>query len=170
MNLQDFDRVYSETYDTTLKYVVIHCNHIDNINEIIQDIYVELYRKLNKQSIDVQNESAYIIGIAKNIIKRYYHLKKKTDILLDSEESPKEISDDFDLEQDFITRENAQTVWKMICQKDLITTKIFYLYFILGYKIEEVAMELQLNVSMTKSRIYRTLREIKNKLKKEGEE
>ena len=72
MNLLDFENIYQRTYDNTLKFIVIKCNNIDDINDIIQDTYIELYHKLQRKNIDVENEKSYIVGIAKNIIKRHY--------------------------------------------------------------------------------------------------
>ncbi len=51
--------------------------------------------------------------------------------------------------------------------KDLITTKIFYLYFAMGLKISEIAKELKMTESNVKNKIYRTLKELKKYLGKE---
>lgn len=167
MNLSEFETIYNDTYDNTLKFIVIKCNDIDSIKDIIQDTYVELYKKLKKRNINTDNNNAYIIGIAKNIIKRYYKKEKTNELSIDDEDNNIEIDASIDIEQNFITQMNAEKVWNFIRKKDLITAKIFYLYFVLGYKIEEIATELNINESTTKSRIYRTLKETKERL---GEE
>ena len=162
MNLLDFENIYQRTYDNTLKFIVIKCNNIDDINDIIQDTYIELYHKLQRKNIDVENEKSYIVGIAKNIIKRHYRkVKSKSNEVFINEYENIEISEDINIEDDFITQENAKDVWKYIENKDIITTKVFYLYYILGYKIDEIANEMNLNLSNVKSRIYRNLREMK---------
>ena len=78
-----------------------------------------------------------------------------------------EIKDDFDLEQEIITKDNVKTVWEYVKDKDIITSKIFYLYFSFGLKISEIAEELNLKESNVKNRIYRTLKELKEFLGKE---
>ena len=162
MNLLDFENIYQRTYDNTLKFIVIKCNNIDDINDIIQDTYIELYHKLQRKNIDVENEKSYIVGIAKNIIKRHYRrIKSKRNEVSINEYENMEISEDINIEDDFITQENAKDVWNYIENKDIITTKVFYLYYILGYKIDEIANEMNLNLSNVKSRIYRNLREMK---------
>lgn len=168
MNLLDFENIYQRTYDNTLKFIVIKCNNIDDINDIIQDTYIELYHKLQRKNIDVENEKSYIVGIAKNIIKRHYRkVKSKSNEVFINEYENIEISEDINIEDDFITQENAKDVWKYIENKDIITTKVFYLYYILGYKIDEIANEMNLNLSNVKSRIYRNLREMKKLFGKE---
>lgn len=62
--LNKFNEIYDKTYDLVVKYVVCKCNDIDDINDIIQDIYIALYRKLSKNN-DIENINQYIIGIAK---------------------------------------------------------------------------------------------------------
>ena len=162
MELQNFESIYQNTYDNTLKFIVVKCNNIDDINDIIQDTYVELYNKLKRKSIKVENEKNYIVGIAKNIIKRHYKKiqKDKNQISIEEYENI-ELSDEINLEDDFITQSNAKDVWNYIKSKDLITAKIFSLYYILGYKLEEISKEMDLNISNVKARIYRNLKEMK---------
>lgn len=168
MNLLDFENIYQRTYDNTLKFIVIKCNNIDDINDIIQDTYIELYHKLQRKNIDVENEKNYIIGIAKNIIKRHYRkVKNENNEISINEYENMEVSDDINIEDNFITQENAKDVWNYIENKDIITTKVFYLYYILGYKIEEIAEEMNLNLSNVKSRIYRNIKEMKKIFGKE---
>lgn len=168
MNLLDFENIYQRTYDNTLKFIVIKCNNIDDINDIIQDTYIELYHKLQRKNIDVENEKNYIVGIAKNIIKRHYRkVKNESNEISINEYENMEVSDDINIEENFITQENAKDVWNYIENKDIITTKVFYLYYILGYKIEEIAEEMNLNLSNVKSRIYRNIKEMKKIFGKE---
>lgn len=168
MNLLDFENIYQRTYDNTLKFIVIKCNNIDDINDIIQDTYIELYHKLQRKNIDVENEKNYIVGIAKNIIKRHYRkVKNENNEISINEYENMEVSDDINIEDNFITQENAKDVWNYIENKDIITTKVFYLYYILDYKIEEIAEEMNLNLSNVKSRIYRNIKEMKKIFGKE---
>ena len=168
MNLLDFENIYQRTYDNTLKFIVIKCNNIDDINDIIQDTYIELYHKLQRKNIDVENEKNYIVGIAKNIIKRHYRkVNNENNEISINEYENMEVSDDINIEDNFITQENAKDVWNYIENKDIITTKVFYLYYILGYKIEEIADEMNLNLSNVKSRIYRNIKEMKKIFGKE---
>ena len=73
------------------------------------------------------------------------------------------MQDKFDLEQDIITKNNAEEIWYYLNNKNLMTSKIFYLYFCLDMKISEIAKELNLKESTVKNKIYRTLKELKNK-------
>ena len=169
-NEVNFEKIYNDTYAGTLKYVVLRCNNMDDINDIIQDTYIELLKIIKKRKLMPEdNTGAYIIGIANNIIKRHYYKKKKENLVsfYSNDENTIEPIADFDLEQDFITKENVGLMWEYVKGKDLITAKIFYLYFALDMKIGEIAKGLNLGESNVKNRIYRTLKEIKKYLGKD---
>lgn len=156
---KDFEVIYRKTYNSLLKYITIKCNKIEDINDILHDTYLEFLNILKrKKQIEVEILENYIFGIANNIIKRYYYKKSNIVTYEPKEDEDIEIKDDFDLEQDFITKENVQSVWNYIKSRDLITIKIFYLYFSLDMKISDIAKELNINESNVKNKIYRTLK------------
>lgn len=170
MTDQKFEKIYKDTYDYLLKFIVIKCYNINDVNDIIQDTYIELYKILKKNKKQIQNMDSFICGIAINIIKRYYHKKNKIVTLLNNDEENdifNSIPDDYNIEEKLITKENAERIWKYIENKDIDTIKIFYLYFRFDEKILDIAKELNLNESTVKNKIYRTLKEIKKNFEKE---
>lgn len=172
LTTKDFEKIYKDTYNQTLKFIVVKCNNIDDINDIIQDTYIELLKIIKKkQPLEIDNLNNYILGIANNIIKRHYYKKKKENIVFyyskDEDNAELEIKDNFDLEQDIITKENVAQVWNYLKNKNIEITKIFYLYFALGLKISNIAEELEMTESNVKNKIYRTLKEIKKYIGKE---
>ena len=79
---KDFEKIYRETYSKILKFAIIKCNNLNDVNDIIQDTYVELFNKLKKNStIELDNVDGFICGIANNVIKRHYFKKKKNKIV-----------------------------------------------------------------------------------------
>ena len=74
---EQFELIYNETYNKTLKYIICKCNKLEDVNDIIQDTYVELYKNLKrKNKLEIEKIDDYIIGITKNILKKYYKNKK----------------------------------------------------------------------------------------------
>ena len=39
---QHFEQIYFNTYQKVLKYIVIHCSNIEDVNDIVQETYIEL--------------------------------------------------------------------------------------------------------------------------------
>ena len=168
---KDFEEIYEKTYNGVLKFAIVKCNNIEDINDIIQDTYLELLKIIKKKKVlKIENVYSYIFGIENNIIKRHFYKKKKDNVVLfyDNENNlNKNIEDNFDLESNIINKNNVEKVWDYLKERDLITTKIFYLYFALGLKISEISKELEVGESNIKNRIYRTLKEIKKYLGKD---
>ena len=171
---KDFEEIYQKTYLNTLKFITLRCYQIEDINDILQDTYVQFFKILRqKRNIDIEKSQAYIYGIAKFVIKRHYSKKKKEKIslcLVNTKQEESEIKDDFNLEETFMTKENAHTVFDYLKKKDLQTSQIFYLYFIFGMKIAEIAQELNLTQSNVKNRIYRTQKQLQQYFREEGME
>lgn len=171
ISLKSFEEIYHKTYENTLKYIILHCNHLDDVNDIIQDTYMEFYKRLKKsKKMELEEGQAFIIGIAKNILKKYYrfHYKEKNHVMvLEKEEI--QLEDSIDVELEFITKENVSAIWETLKKKDNRIAKIFYLYYGLDMKIADIAKELDLTESATKNYIYRTIKELKNNLKESDE-
>ncbi len=164
-----FNQLYNESYPDVLKYVICNCSNIEDVKDIVQSVYLELLGILQKDS-GFHKEKNYIIGIAKNKVREYYrfHYKakivslfsKKNDLeLLDS------ISDDVDLEKEFILKEDLKFIWDYLKGKKVIILKIFYLYYSRDMSIKEIAEELNISESNVKHYLYRTLNELKTIMK-----
>ena len=174
--LKKFNEIYKQTYQNTLKYIIIHCSNLEDVNDLLQDIYIEVYKNLQKKKQkEIINMDSYIIGIAKNILKKYYRFKYKANNIISINEQQEDklvicLNEDIDLELDIITKENVEYIWKYLKNKDIRIAKIFYLYYCLDMKISDIAYEMQLKESATKNYIYRTIKELKNNLKEESGE
>ncbi|CDE82967.1 rNA polymerase sigma-70 factor ECF [Clostridium sp. CAG:273] len=165
-----FNQLYNQTYNNTLKFLVIHCNNMDDVNDLIQDVYVEVYKKIKKiKDGDIENVNKYIVGIAKNILKKYYRNKYKNDnTIVQFENAMENIEIGMDLDLKLITNENIKYVWNYVKKKNNKISKIFYLYYYANMKIKEIAIELGLTESTVKTCIYRTISELKNRIGKDG--
>ena len=78
ISLENFEEIYSKTYNNILKYIILNCNNLDDVNDIIQETYMEFYKKMKKSKrFELEDEQSFIIGISKNILKKYYRSKYK---------------------------------------------------------------------------------------------
>lgn len=167
MSIENFEKIYNKTYKDVLKYIIAHCSNLEDVNDIVQDTYVSLYKTLKKnKSIELENDQAFIKGIAKNVLKRYYRFKYKEKNNIEIFENEElQLEANIDIELEFIAKENVSHIWQTSNNKDLQIAKIFYLYYGLDMKITDIAKELNLTESATKNYIYRTIKELKNSMK-----
>ncbi len=172
VNLKKFNYIYDKTYDNVLRFVICKCSNIDDVNDIIQEIYIEVYKKLLKND-DINNIESYIIGIAKNKIKKHYNLlyKFKTISIFSSKDENLKvidnIPDDVNIENIILEKDDIEEIWKYLRNKKIDIQKIFYLYYNLDLTIKEIAHELNLSESYIKNGLYRTLKELKEVLRKD---
>lgn len=169
INLYKFDEIYDKTHLDLFKYVIIKCHNIKDIEDIIQETYLELWNILNKRELKDDNIKSYIISIANNKIKKHYTLlqKFKTISLFDKYndiEIIDIISDNINIDDLIIKDEDWFFIWKYIkSKKNQNIPKVFYLYYKLGLTIKEIANSLNKNESYIKHLIYRTLHELQDK-------
>lgn len=173
-SLKAFNTIYYKTYSYILKYVVLNCSNIEDAKDIVQNIYLSVLKKLEKEDILV-NE-AYVMGIAKNKVKDYYRFNYKAKIISlftkFNKEEELELIDvyalDFDMESSLVKTEDLKFIWNYLKKKNSIIAKIFYLYYYLNLSIKDISKELNIKEANVKNYLYRTLKELK--ILMEGEE
>ena len=72
--LDKFNKVYDDTYSDILKFIVIKSHNINDANDILQETYLEFWKKMQKLEMDDNKLKNYLIGIATNKIKKRYTL------------------------------------------------------------------------------------------------
>ncbi len=168
--LNKFSKIYDESYLEVSKYVVLNCSKIDDVDDILQNIYIDVFKCIKRNTnIDI----SYIIGIAKNKVKDYYRFRYKDKIISifmnDKEEAFERIPSNFNLEKTIINKYDVDRLWEYLKRKKIIIFKIFYLYYYLGLSIREIAKLLNISQSNVKHYIYRTLNELSFLIESEGD-
>lgn len=166
-SLKKFNEVYMSTYNDVLRYVICKCGDINDVNDIIQDVYLDFWNILDNKSVEVNNVKNYLLGIAKNKIKQYYASfnKRKTISIFSKTDDGIELIDniksDINIEQIILDKADWKIIWIYIKKKkNKYIPKIFYLHYKLELTIKEIAKELDLNESYVKNLLYRTLNEL----------
>jgi len=172
INLKQFNDIYDKTYNQVLKYVVCKCSNMEDVNDIIQEIYLDVYIAIAKQK-KIDNFDKYVIGIAKNKVKKYYNLlyRMKTISLFSSKKDDLKVLDclknDVDIEKIIIETSDIENIWNYLKLKKNIIQKIFYLYYQLDLTIKEISQDLKVSESYVKNCLYRTLKELQKFLGKD---
>lgn len=161
-SLKKFDKLYDETYKDISCYVVCNCSNIDDVKDILQNIYMEVYKK-----IDIIEDKKYIIGIAKNKIYKYYRFNYKQkiiDFFRSDDETMMNIPSNYNLEKSCFLKFDTDMVWSYLKKKPVIISKIVYLYYYEGMNLKEISECLNISLSNVKNYLYRTLKELKIKV------
>lgn len=158
-----FEAIYNDTYNDLLKFVIFKCNNLDDVNDIVQETYLELFKMMQKQNIE--DVKPYVIGIAKNKLKRYYSLMNIFKNIfvsksIDDEEISNIARSNFDLENHIFEKITKDEIWEYLKNKNTLIAKIFYLYYAEDITIKEISIGLSLTESTVKNHLYRTLKEL----------
>lgn len=159
--LKQFDLLYENTYFDVSKYVVCKCSNPEDVEDILQNIYLAVFKAVSK-NVNITN--TYIMGIAKNKVKDYYRFNYKEKIVSlfsskDNLEMIDTIPADVDIESSLIDKYDTDFVWEYLKSKKVIIFKVFYLYFKLELTIKEISECLSLTESNVKHYLYRTIQE-----------
>ena len=173
--LKTFDKLYYDTYQDVLKYIVINCSNIEDVKDIIQNVYLEVLKKLRSKNIQINK--SYIFGIAKNKIKDYYRFQYKAKIisLFSNIKENKDIdlintiAADVDIEKIVIEKQDVDFIWKYLKKQKPIIFKIFFLYYYMNCNIKDISLELNISESNVKNYLYRTLNKLSSLMKGKGE-
>lgn len=159
-----FNEIYDKTYSKVLKYVIAKCDNLSNIQDIMQNIYLNLYNTILRKNEYIKNEEAFIYSLAKREIFKYYSLKNKflsvfNNIEFDSLEN--NLIEDNMIDINLINKENFNIIWEYLKKEDLETQKIISLYYMEEIGIKNISILLKLNENTVKTKIYRTISKIR---------
>ena len=164
-NLNKFNKIYDETYSDVLRYIIIKCHDINDANDIIQEVYLEFWRILNKKELVDSNIKSFIIGIAINKIKKHYTIIQRIKSIIASNKNDyneiEKVKSNIDIEELIIKKVDWDNAWNYIkLKKNKDVAKIFYLYYVLELSIKDISRELNVGESYVKNIIFRTIKEL----------
>ena len=173
-----FNKIYDSTTQAALAYISAKCGNMEDVGDILQETYMEVYSTLCEKGSDfIDNDEAFVINIAKRkIYKHYNNLEKsKADLSLtvltnDNGEVNLDLQpDDMDIEDSICTNELVEEIHKYLKKKSQEIQRIFFLRFSLDLSISEIAELMELNDSYIKNKLYRTIGEIRQFYKEKGD-
>jgi RNA polymerase sigma factor (sigma-70 family) len=174
-----FNKIYDETYRKTLLYVTSKCGSIDDIPDMLQEIYIEVYSVIVKKGIDyVKNTEAFVMQITKTKLYKHYAFSQKNKHIIplfSYNDEGEEINildfetENHSVEDQIINKDLLDQIWCMVKVKSEQAQKIYCLFYIGGLTIPEIAKELPCSESNVKNNLYRTVNEIRTIYRKGGD-
>lgn len=171
--LDTFDKLYNETYQDVLQYVICHCSQIEDVKDIVQNVYIDIFKMIQKNGC-FNKDYSYIVGMTKNKIKTYYRYHYKTKMIsLFSHQNDdnllNHVPSEEDIQKEILQQEDIELIWNYLKKKKVIISQVFYLYYYVGMSIKEISIELNVKESNVKNYLYRTLKELNSLMKYEGD-
>ncbi len=166
-----FNELYDETYNATVLYVTLHCADPMQLPDIVQEIYAEVYTSIRKKGTEhIRKPAAFVRHVAKTKLMRYYSFKERIKLLvpliLEDEDGGEHEHegiepDNMRVEDRVESRLTMERIMRHIETKPTDVQRIFTLYYYLELPIGRISAELNMNESTVKSKLYRTVHEIR---------
>ena len=160
-----FEEVYEKTKCSVTLYLISKCKGFDDINDVLQEVYMEYFRTIQRKGIEyVDDEEAFLIALCKRKLASYYsfwdRIANRTSLDAAAESQIKDYTDQedqwCDMEDDFYRKEMLQDVKKILKQQPDCIQKIFYLYYTMELTVSEIAELLRMKPQTVKNRLFRT--------------
>ena len=169
-----FNEIYDSTGKAVLAFVTAKCQNTADIQDIVQETYVELYLLLTRRGVDyIKNDKAMVLHIAKQKLSRHYTLLEQLRLFMPmtvtnddgGEVALSDLEAESFLTEDFITNQiMMDEVRRLLQNKPQDVKKVFYLFYDVGQSIPEISKALSMSESNVKHKLYRTLKELRTLL------
>lgn len=163
-----FRQLYTQTYKLAAALITVRCRQSADIGDILQEVYLELYRMLLRRGTDyIREPEAVIRRLVKQQLYRYYRgFSRRQEVSMEPDEDNCEIdiADIHSLSVEEIAEDHAVLAWtdQYLAQKGELYRKIFHLYYRFGISVPEIARMLDRTEADVKNKLYRTLKEIRS--------
>lgn len=168
-----FEEVYEKTKRSVTLYLISKCKGFDDINDVLQEVYMEYFRTIQKKGIEyVDDEESFLIALCKRKLASYYSFwdrianRASLDVIALSELKDHMDHEEqwFDMEDDFYRKEMLQDVQEILRQQPDCVQKIFYLYYTMDLTVSEIAELLRMKPQTVKNKLFRTRKYIRKLL------
>ncbi|EPR13905.1 RNA polymerase sigma factor [Ruminiclostridium papyrosolvens] len=173
---EKFSELYNETYSSILNYVISKIKNIHDTNDVLQTVYISLYRLMNNRGVLPTEQALKILYTsARHEIGRYYGFVKYQKRLVPT--FSEDETDGVNIEllsynlsnvDDEFDQELLDIIWDFISKKDELTYRAFLLHYVQGLTFKECANLLKCSNSTIVHRVYRTIEEVKKIYKEDN--
>ena len=161
----DFEAIYKATATRLSKHVFFKVQNLEDAQDLVQDLYFELYKHMQQSTERIDNPQAYLIQMANNALTRYYKDKLRRPVtLMDDETDPFiNIPDDLDLEQDVLDKLTADALWTSINALGEPEKSFMIARYRFDMSFVDLAQAFDCPETTIKSKVYKVLDNLKKK-------
>lgn len=164
-----FEQIYNATYDKVSFYVLTKCGKIPAVEDILQEIYAELFQVLeDKGDAYIVIPEAFVMQLAKSKIYRFYSDRERWRAcryveVTEAESAGEKVytAQEDDWQDALVNKLTAEEVMAYLAEKDELTREIFYQHYFQDKTLKEIAKSIGMKETTVKKRLYRTLQELR---------
>jgi RNA polymerase sigma-70 factor (ECF subfamily) len=157
-----FDLLYEIYFVPVFRYVFSRTNSETEAEDLVQEIFLNVYRNIDKIQNQKDSPLAYFFKVARNLIIDYW--RKKKEILIDKEEKLAS-NQDFDLFETLEKKERIDLIKKLIKELNEDQQEVVIHKFFNGMSNREIAKLLGKTEEAVRQLQSRALKNLREKLK-----
>ena len=156
---------YTPYVAAVVRNIIGESMNLADIEEVTADVFVALWRSADKT--DAKQLKSYLAAIARNAAKNKLR-ELRREISLDDDEIFVELSGSSSLDIEYLSREQAQQVRKVVEAMRHPEREIFLRYYYFYEPVSVIAESMELSVSSVKHRISRGRESLRAALEEGG--
>ena len=163
-----FDRVYESTYQSLLKYAIVHLSDPLDAEDALQNVYVQFYRRVERYGrIDILSPEAFLKKMLKREIIRQYAEREQKKLRFVRETEEDRIPDEEAFEDVVIDRTLAQEALRKAKELPTEQYRTFILFYGFEFSVAEIANTLGVTKETVKTRLHRARNTLREKMNPE---
>lgn len=162
LNIEKVIEKYNNYIYTILKNAI---PNEDDIEEILSDVFTVLWKNYLRLDKNI-NIRAYLIGVAKNLIKKKYRSYIRDTESIDDIENT--TNADIDIEELIEENEKGKIISILIDNMKEEEKQIFTMFYYKGNKVKEIAKLLNITETKVKVTLHRLRKQVKKNFKERG--
>ena len=166
-----FDRIYSETRDDLLRYLMLRTNAAPEAEDLFQEVYRRFYTRLSRSFFPILDPRRYLFSVAKRVLAEYYRgaaRKRETEQPLPEDYDL--ISEEEPIDERLLREERVDQIWRLLDREPDLNRRIFLLFYGYDRSQKQIASSLGITEEAVRQRLYRTRGRIRAMLERDEQE
>lgn len=161
----DFEDIYNATVTRLSKHVFFKVQNLEDAQDLVQDLYLELYKHLQRCTERLDNPQAYLIQMANHALTRYYQDKLRRPVTLMDETTDPFITipDKNNLEAEVLEKVTSEALWKTINTLKEPEKSLMIGRFRFDMSYTQLSEALSMPETTIKSKVYKVLSDLQKK-------
>lgn len=166
-----FDRIYSETRDDLLRYLMVRTSAAPEAEDLFQEVYRRFYTRLTRSVLPILDPRRYLFSVAKRVLAEYYRgAARKREAEQPLPEDFELISEEEPIDERLLREERMDEIWRMLDREPDLNRRIFLLFYGYDRSQKQIASSLGITEEAVRQRLYRTRGRIRAMLERNEQE
>ncbi len=156
-----FNKIYQSTYPALVRYIFFKVENISDMEDIVQNVYVDYYLEVLRKGKSIENPEAYLIKMANHKCAAFFSKENRVITLDEEDEWTQNIPDETDTALDAIQHATLEEIWATVAVLPKLDQRILIARFRFELTFPEIAEEFNMEETKIKARFYRALEKVR---------